>query len=68
MIKDSILQRPLKIEQLDNIALDAQRKKVFGEVLRPVAEIGRKAVIDELNRYYDFCAYKRFIKNHYNKQ
>ena len=48
-------------KNLTNYEIDTIRLNIFGDVLRPIAEIGRKAVIEELQKYI------KFEKERYNR-
>ena len=41
-------------ENLNDIELQRVANSVFGDVLKPIDEIGRDAVIDELKKYDEF--------------
>ncbi len=54
--------------KLSDEELDQERLKVWGNVLRPVSEIGREAVIRELVWYDRYCLKEGLIDHYYDGQ
>jgi hypothetical protein len=52
----------LKNEELQRIAFTR-----FGNVLRPLKEIGREAVIEELKKYDEFLESRKEARNVFNR-